>query len=191
MKEVNLKSIAPAALFAILRSGVPVELLDVRTPPEHAREHVPGTKLVPLNEFGVESFLEQHSRGTPVYVFCQAGGRARQAIERLESAGCHDCILVDGGTQAWIDAGFPVNRGTVEVLPLMRQVQIVVGAFSAAGAALALLMSPWFALVPLLIGGGLLFAGLTGTCGMALLLARMPWNRRQAESIDCCTPENL
>ena len=84
---------------------------------------------------------------------------------------------MEGGTQAWIDAGLPVNRGESGVLPLMRQVQITVGFISAAGAVLALTVNPRFAVIPLVAGCGLLFAGLTGFCGLALLLAKMPWNK--------------
>ena len=128
-------------------------------------------------------YLKQHLPGTPIYVICQAGGRAAKAIEQFESAGCGDAILVEGGTQAWVDAGLPVHRGTHNVLPLMRQVQIVVGSLSAVGAALALTVNRWFAVVPLLLGCGLLFAGISGTCGMALLLTRMPWNQGQSHSV--------
>ena len=71
-------------------------------------------------------------------------------------------MLVEGGTQGWIDAGLPVNRAQSNVLPLMRQVQITVGLISAAGAALALTVNPLFAIIPLVMGCGLLFAGLTG-----------------------------
>src|SRR5436190_183291 len=81
-------------------------------------------------------------------------------------------LLVDGGMQAWIDCGLPVDRRPGGTLPLMRQVQIVVGTVSAIGAALALAVDPWFAVIPLVTGCGLLFAGLTGFCGMALLLAK-------------------
>jgi hypothetical protein len=73
----------------------------------------------------------------------------------------------------------------------MRQVQIIAGGLSALGALLALAVNPRFAVVPLLIGSGLLFAGITGACGMALLLAKMPWNRAQRGSSCCCTPESL
>jgi rhodanese-related sulfurtransferase len=100
-------------------------------------------------------------------------------------------VLVEGGTQAWMDAGLPVNRGESRVLPLMRQVQITVGFLSAAGAALALTVNPRFALVPLVIGGGLLFAGLTGFCGLALLLAKMPWNKTSTgNSAACCSTDS-
>ena len=120
-------------------------------------------------------------------MLCQSGGRARKAIEKLERAGVQGCVLVEGGTQAWMDAGLPVNRGESKVLPLMRQVQITIGIVSATGAALALAVNPWFALLPLITGCGLLFAGVTGYCGLALLLAKMPWNRTKSCGSCCAT----
>jgi len=189
MIESKSKTISPAALSAILGAGDNHELLDVRTPPEYTSAHVPGARMIPLNELKVEAFLAQHKPGRPIYVLCQAGARAGKAIEQFERAGCEDCVLVEGGTQAWIDAGLPVHRGASKVLPLMRQVQIVVGSLAAAGAILALAVDPWFAVLPLFLGCGLVFAGITGTCGMALLLARMPWNREQGACSNCCTQE--
>jgi rhodanese-related sulfurtransferase len=189
MTEIKQKAISPTALSALLGTGSAQELLDVRTSPEYASAHVPGTKSIPLDELNTETFLAQHKPGTPIYVLCQAGQRAAKAIEQLERAGCDDCVLVEGGTQAWIDAGLSVHRGASKVLPLMRQVQIVVGSLSAAGAILALVVNSWFAVVPLLLGCGLLFAGITGTCGMALILAWMPWNRGQNSCSHCCNAE--
>ena len=189
MPEIKSKTISPAALSAILGTGNDHELLDVRTPPEYVSAHVPGARSIPLNELKVEAFLAQHKPGRPIYVLCQAGARASKAIEQLERAGCDDCVLVEGGTQAWTDAGLPVHRGASSVLPLMRQVQIVVGSLAAVGAILALAVNPWFAILPLFLGCGLLFAGISGTCGMALLLARMPWNREQGACSNCCTQE--
>ena len=189
MIESKSKTISPAALSAIRGTGNNHELLDVRTPPEYVSAHVPGAKMIPLNELKVEAFLAQHKPGRPIYVLCQAGARASKAIEQLERAGCDDCVLVEGGTQAWIDARLPVHRGASSVLPLMRQVQIVVGSLAAAGSILALAVDPWFAVLPLFLGCGLVFAGISGTCGMALLLARMPWNRGQDACSNCCTQE--
>lgn len=177
MTEFKQKTVSPTALSELLGAGSTHELLDVRTSPEYASVHVPGAKSIPLDELNSETFLAQHKPGTPIFVLCQAGQRAAKAIEKLERAGCDDCVLVEGGTQAWIDAGLLVHRGASRVLPLMRQVQVVVGSLSAVGAILALAVNSWFAVLPLLLGCGLLFAGITGTCGMALLLARMPWNR--------------
>ena len=111
VNQIKSKTISPAALSAIVDTSDMHELLDVRTPPEHASAHVPGAKLIPLNELNVETVLEQHKQGTPIYVLCEAGARACKAIEQLERAGCDDCVLVEGGTQAWIDAGLPVHRG--------------------------------------------------------------------------------
>jgi rhodanese-related sulfurtransferase len=174
----NQQSVSARELHRRLSGGGPAELLDVRTPGEFASAHVPGSRLVPLDELDCAAFLKQRGADDkPIYVLCQSGGRARRAIRKFQHAGFDGCVLVEGGTQAWVDAGLPVNRGESRTLPLMRQVQIVVGLVSAVGAALALTLNPWFAIIPLLLGSGLLFAGLTGICGLALLLTRMPWNK--------------
>ncbi len=171
-------AVAPRELHRALAEGAAAELLDVRTPGEFAAAHVPGARLLPLDELDAAAFLtERGAHDKPIYVLCLSGGRARRAIEKFRRAGISGCVLVEGGTQAWMDAGLPVERGGSAGLPLMRQVQITVGFLSAAGAALALTINPWFALVPLVTGCGLLFAGLTGFCGLALVLAKMPWNK--------------
>jgi len=181
-------SIQPRELQRLLATGQPVHLLDVRTPGEFSTAHVPGATLLPLDELDAAAFCREHgTAGSPIYVLCQSGGRARRAMEKLQRAGFTGCVLVEGGTQAWMDAGLPVNRGESKVLPLMRQVQITIGAVSATGAALALTVNPKFAFIPLLTGCGLLFAGITGFCGLALLLAKMPWNKKSTcQSNSCC-----
>ncbi len=187
MNTLQVKtSIKPFNLQHLLAEGAPAQLLDVRTPGEFAAAHVPGAKLIPLDDLNPDSFQRQRgSEEIPVYVLCQSGGRARKAIEKLERGGVQGCVLVEGGTQGWIDAGLPTERALSTVLPLMRQVQITVGLISAAGAALALTSNPLFAVIPLVMGCGLLFAGLTGMCGLAVLLAKMPWNRAQSCG-SCC-----
>ena len=185
-------SIQPPELHRLLAEGGPAQLLDVRTPGEFAAAHVPGAKLIPLDDLDPAAFQQQRGGGEkPVYVLCQSGGRARKAIEKLERAGVHGCVLVEGGTQGWMDAGLPVERSQSKVLPLMRQVQIIVGLVSAVGAALALAVNPLFAIIPLVTGCGLLFAGMTGLCGMALLLAKMPWNRAQSCGSCCQTKSGV
>jgi rhodanese-related sulfurtransferase len=184
--SIHCRSIPPLELQRLLAAGGPVQLLDVRAPGEFAAAHVPGAKLSPLDDLDAAAF--QRQRGTddsPLYVLCQSGGRARKAIERLERAGVRGCVLVKGGTQGWMDAGLPVILGRSNVLPLMRQVQITVGLISAVGAVLALAATPLFAIIPLVMGCGLVFAGISGTCGMALLLAKMPWNRAKTCG-SCC-----
>jgi rhodanese-related sulfurtransferase len=188
MNEPQANSaISPHELHQLM-ARQPVDLLDVRSPAEHHAAHVPGAHLVPLDQLDPQRFLSQSGpHRKPIYVLCQSGGRAARAIEKFQRAGFNDCVLVEGGTQAWIEAGLPVNRGSSRVLPLMRQVQIVVGLISAAGAALALFADHRFAVIPLVIGTGLLIAGFTGFCGLGLLLAKMPWN--QAGCGSCCSAE--
>ena len=185
-------AISAEELHHRMAAGQAACLLDVRTPAEYAAAHVPGTRLIPLDELDAAAFCrERNGNAAPVYVLCQSGGRACRAIEKLERAGLQGCVLVEGGTQAWMDAGLPVNRGPSRVLPLMRQVQITVGFCSAAGALLALTVHPRFAIIPLVVGSGLLFAGLTGFCGLALVLAKMPWNKTaHCNSAACCTTES-
>jgi rhodanese-related sulfurtransferase len=181
-------AIAPQELHRRMTEGRPVELLDVRTPAEHAALHVSGTRLLPLDKLDAAAFLMNRGRSDiPLYVVCQSGARAARAIEKFQRAGFEGCVQVEGGIEAWVEAGLPVERSKGKVLPLMRQVQITVGILSTAGAALALGVNVRFAIIPLITGCGLLFAGLTGTCGLALLLARMPWNRHaNCASNSCC-----
>jgi rhodanese-related sulfurtransferase len=171
-------SIPPSELQRLQAEGGPLQLLDVRTPGEFAAVHAPGARNIPLGNLDPAVFRgEGGAEAKPIYVLCQAGARARKALEKLEQAGVQGGVLVEGGMEGWMAAGLPVNRGQSNVLPLMRQVQITVGFLSAMGAALALAVNPLFAIIPLVVGGGLLVAGITGICGLALLLAKMPWNR--------------
>jgi len=177
-------AIRPDELSRLLAAGHHEDLLDVRTPAEYAAAHVPGAVLAPLDRLDPAAFLKQRAApGKPIYVICQSGARACRAIRQFERIGFGGCVLVEGGTQGWIDAGLPVERGETRVLPLMRQVQITVGLVSATGAILALTLNSWFALLPLITGCGLLFAGLTGFCGLALILAKMPWNNSGGPNI--------
>ena len=170
--------VTPRDLQQRIASGAACELLDVRTPPEHASAHVPGVRLVPLDELDAAAYLAQRAdRNAPLYVLCQAGGRAKKAIEKFKATGFHGCVLVEGGTAAWIAAGLPVERGTSRVLPLQRQVHLVLGLLAAVGALLALTVDPLFSILSLVTGFGLLIHATTGWCGLALLMAKMPWNR--------------
>ena len=111
----------------------------------------------------------------PVYLICRSGSRGKQACEKLLSAGYENVVNVEGGTLAWEKAGLPVRRGK-KVISLERQVRIAAGSLVLLGSLLGLL-SPWFFALPAFVGAGLVFSGVTDTCGMGLLLAKMPWNR--------------
>lgn len=175
-------------LHRLIVAGEGVELLDVRTQPEYDAEHVACARLLPLDQLDASAFLRQRGGSDrPLYVICQSGMRAGKAIGKFKHAGFQRCVLVEGGTQAWIDAGLPVECGEVKVLPLIRQVQIAIGLCTVAGAGLALWADPAFAWIPLFMGAGVLMAGLTGCCPLAILIAKMPWNRQTScSSGSCC-----
>ena len=167
--------LTPAQLAQALVEDPGARLLDVRTPAEYETAHIPGSYNVPLDALG-EHTREVRSVPDPVILICQSGQRARVAEEALRQSGMANLHVLDGGVNGWIAAGQPVIRGA-QRLSLERQVRIVAGALAAVGGVLALLVSPWFALVPALVGSGLVFAGITNTCGMALVLVRLPYNR--------------
>jgi rhodanese-related sulfurtransferase len=175
------KSVSPGELNRMIASGCPVELLDVRTPGEFESAHVPGARLIPLDELDAGTFLKQRGEADrPVYVLCQSGGRARKAIEKLRQAGFGGGVLVEGGTQAWIEAGLPVTRGTAKVISLERQVRIAAGSLVLTGVLLAYFVHPGFIALSAFVGVGLVFAGVTDWCGMGLLLTKLPWNHKSA-----------
>jgi rhodanese-related sulfurtransferase len=116
--------------------------------------------------------------GEPLYVICRTGSRAAKAYEKLQAAGIENVVSVEEGTMGWEQAGLPVVRGR-KVIALERQVRIAAGLLVALGVALGWLVHPAFLGLSAFVGAGLVFAGLTDTCGMGLLLARMPWNRIQ------------
>jgi rhodanese-related sulfurtransferase len=166
----------PAELATLLRRHPTVRLLDVRTPGEFAAANITGSYNVPLDT------LSEHGReigetvSYPVVLVCQSGRRARQAEEALKTTGLSSLHVLDGGLTAWLGAGLPVTKGRGRV-SLERQVRIVAGAIAAIGGILAILVNPMLALVSVAVGSGLVFAGVTDTCAMAMLLAKLPYNR--------------
>jgi rhodanese-related sulfurtransferase len=118
---------------------------------------------------------------TPLYLLCRTGTRAQQAWKRLHDAGFTHVVCVEGGTEAWEQAGLPVVRGR-GVIALDRQVRIAAGLLVLLGVGLSILVHPAFVALSAFVGTGLLFAGITDTCGMAMLLAKMPWNQMREDS---------
>lgn len=167
--------LTPGQLAELLGERPDVRLLDVRTPGEYEGVHIRGAYNVPLDTLG-EHGEDIRAVRTPVVLVCQSGSRARKAEEALRAAGMPNLHVLDGGMNGWVAAGRPVLRGA-ERISLERQVRIAAGSLAAAGALLALLVNPMFALLPAFVGSGLVFAGVTDTCGMAMLLSRLPYNR--------------
>ncbi|MCO6459620.1 MAG: rhodanese-like domain-containing protein [Pirellulaceae bacterium] len=159
------------------RSGA-VEMLDVRTPVEFRELHVPQSRNVPLDQLRPRQVMEARNGGAerPLYLLCRTGNRARKAGQQFLDAGYSNVVLVEGGVQAWEQAGLPVTRGK-KAISLERQVRIVAGGLVLTGTLLGVFVHPYILALPAFVGAGLMFAGITDTCGMGMLLARMPWNR--------------
>ena len=170
-------TISSRDLADIRASGKNVRLLDVRTPAEFREIHVDFARNVPLDRIDAEVLkTEVHgSPGEPLYVICRSGSRGKQACEKLSAAGLN-VVNVEGGTLAWDAAGLPVVRGQ-KTISLERQVRIVAGFLVLVGGVLAIAVHPYFAGLSAFVGAGLMFAGITDTCGMAMVLAKMPWNQ--------------
>lgn len=174
---MSIAVISPKQLHDQVTAGDNVELIDVRTPVEFQEVHVAFAKNVPLDQLSCDQLLAQRSdRAKPLYVICRSGSRGKQACEKIAATGFTNVFNVEGGTLAWDQAGLPVVRGR-KAISLERQVRITAGAIVLTGAVLSLAHDPYWILLSGFVGAGLMFAGITDTCGMGMLLARMPWNK--------------
>ncbi len=171
-------TISPRDLAAKRQRGEAVDVIDVRTPVEFREVHCAFARNVPLADLDPPALMagRDGAADRPIYVICRSGGRGKQACEKFSAAGFANAVNVEGGTLAWAECGLPVNRGR-KAVSLERQVRIAAGALVVFGAALASLVHPYFIGLSAVIGAGLVFAGITDTCGMGMLLARLPWNR--------------
>lgn len=150
-----------------------ISVIDVREPMEYASGHIAGSLNVPLGRLG-QSDLPQG----PLVLVCQSGTRSAQGLNRLLDRGHPDPVMeLAGGLPNWQQAGYPVRKCKNAPLPLMRQVQIAAGSLVLLGLILSKTVAPGWIALSWFVGAGLTFAGVSGFCGMARLLALMPWNR--------------
>lgn len=171
--EVDAATITPRDLQTLREQGAAPLLLDVRSPLEFEGERIEEARLVPLDE--LDARLDEIPEQAETVVVCRTGVRATLAAETLARAGRKACVL-EGGMVAWRRAGLPVREGRKR-LAIDRQVQLIVGLSVLTSATLGALVNPWFLVIAALFGAGLSFAGATGTCALALLLMKLPWNR--------------
>ena len=185
--------IIDAAAFAAIKPQDGV-ILDVRTAMEHgenrlacAHDHMPLDQIKPT-DFMLRRGLDKSAR---VYILCRSGVRARKAADLFKAEGYQNVVVVEGGIIACEAAGHAVAKenaapfaasstSSSSKIPLERQVRIAAGGMAAFGALLALTVHPVFALLPLFVGGGLVYAGVTDRCGLALALTKMPWNKGES-----------
>lgn len=168
--------VPPSEVVAMCQREPRVRLLDVRTAGEYESVHISGAYNVPLDTLSEHAREIRASVREPIVLVCQSGQRARRAEEALEAAGLENLHVLEGGIAAWLAAGLPVVRGARR-LSLERQVRIAAGALAGTGGLLAATVHPAFGWLAAFVGGGLVFAGVTDTCGMAMLLTRLPYNR--------------
>lgn len=175
-------TVSPQELARLKQAGAPVDLIDVRTPVEFQEVHVAFARNVPLDRLDPQAIQSERNgnAGQPLYVICRSGSRGKQACEKLLAAGHTNVVNVEGGTLACEMAGLPVVRGK-KAVSLERQVRIAAGALVLIGSTLGFWVHPYWIGLAAFVGAGLMFAGITDTCGMGMLLARMPWNQVPTE----------
>jgi rhodanese-related sulfurtransferase len=178
--ESEAVTITPAEVRSVRQQNLAPLLLDVRSALEFGSERIEGARLIPLDE--LEARLDEIPGQAEVIVVCRTGVRATIAADVLARAGRRPQVL-EGGMIAWRRARLPVREGRKR-LAVDRQVQLIAGSLVLAGVALGTLVSPSFLIVPAFVGAGLTFAGATGTCALALVLLKMPWNRPETVSAE-------
>jgi rhodanese-related sulfurtransferase len=174
-KSAGLRRLAPAEAKALLDSGSAV-LIDIREGDEFAREHLPGAHHVPLSGFDAADFPAD--RGRIAIFHCASGARTAEAAPRILGTAFAEVYQLEQGLSGWKKAGLPTVVNRRIPISIMRQVQITAGTMVLLGVILGFTVSPWFFALSGFVGAGLTFAGVSGTCAMASLLAAMPWNRR-------------
>ena len=175
---MSTAAISATQLADLHRQGRKLDLIDVRTASEFREAHVSFAKNMPLDRLDVTELtrLRHGSSDEPLYVICQKGGRGNTACAQLAAAGLHNVVNVEGGTSAALATALPITRGP-KAISLERQVRIAAGSLVLLGVALSYTVHPYCIGLSAFVGAGLVFAGVTDTCGMAMILARMPWNK--------------
>ncbi len=159
--------------LADLLAARDVTVIDVREPMEYASGHISGSLNIPLSRI-----TQADLPAGALVLVCQSGNRSTKALSQLLQQGHpHPVSDLVGGLPAWQQAGFDVRKLDGAPLPLMRQVQIAAGSLVLLGLVLSNVVAPPWILLTWFVGAGLTFAGISGFCGMARLLAAMPWNR--------------
>lgn len=175
--------------------GKTCTILDVRTPMEHAESHIAMPhRHVPLDMLDPQTFMQEQGlpADAPVYLLCRSGKRAQQAADKFAAAGYPNVTVIAGGIMACVECGLETAGHATKTaaavktpLSLERQVRIVAGALVFLGTVASLYVDTMFAFVPMMVGAGLVFAGVTDRCGLVLLLTKAPWNRVAAPK-SCC-----
>jgi rhodanese-related sulfurtransferase len=153
-----------------------VTLIDVREPSEYAGERIQGAISLPLSTFEPQKVPNQGKKKLVLY--CESSIRSGQAAQKLLVANFGEVAHLKGGLNSWKQLGYPIQKNKNAPISIMRQVQIVTGSLILTGTLLGAFVSPWFLLLSGFVGAGLLFAGISNTCALAMLLGKLPYNQR-------------
>ena len=167
----------------LVQSGKSIEVVDVRTPSEFREVHIEVASNEPLDRLDPKAIqaARNETANEPLYIVCRSGSRGKQACEKFVAAGFANVINVEGGTVACEAAGIAVVRGK-KMMSLERQVRIAAGLLVFSGSALGYFVCPYWIGLAGFVGAGLAFAGITDTCAMGMMIAKMPWNQVSAAS---------
>ena len=169
-------TVTPSAASAL---GEETLFLDVREIGEYEQGHIGGAIALPLSQISSPAVRRMLREGERCVVVCKGGMRARKAAQMLGAAGIGNLHILEGGMDAWVAAGLPVDQGS-GALSIQSQTRMGAGLIVLTGALLGFFVDKTWILLSAFAGCGLILAGLTGWCGMSLLLAKMPWNRSKA-----------
>lgn len=168
---MTVKTINAEEARKLLAAGA--TLVDIRGADEYAREHIGEARHITPEQ------LQPGQFAGPVIFHCRLGHRTKTQASALAAAAQGEAYILDGGIEAWKKAGFPVERDAAQPLEMQRQVQIAAGSMILLGFILGRWVHPGFLWLTAFVGAGLVFAGVSGYCGMAVLLAKMPWNQQK------------
>jgi rhodanese-related sulfurtransferase len=173
---MSLPTITPAEAKRLIAQGA--TLIDIRERDEHAREHIAVARNLPLS-----TLTDAGGTKGPIIFHCRAGKRTADNAGRLREAANCDAYILEGGIEAWKQADLPVVVDKRQPIEINRQVMIAAGSLVLIGVLLGAFVNPGFYALSGVIGAGLVLAGVSGFCGMAKLLALMPWNRVPAKAV--------
>ena len=180
-------NVHPREVRKWLESGEAI-LVDVREADEHARERIQGAHLAALSTFNPSQVSAMAKPGQRIVMHCKSGRRATDAARMMAEFASTGLAIssMTGGIEGWKTEQLPVVLNTaVSKISVMRQVQIVIGLGVLAGAALAWFVHPAFIVIPAFFGAGLTFAGVSGTCALASIIGKMPWNKLNSGTDSC------
>ncbi|WP_066856015.1 rhodanese-like domain-containing protein [Halodesulfovibrio spirochaetisodalis] len=181
----HVQKIDPVAVDELVHENKAV-LLDIRTPSEILAQEIPDSVVMPFDLISAERIEDIVGKDKKVVFVCRSGSRAVQAAEAV--SGKIDAAVLDGGIVAWVRNGLPVNEGR-SIIPIERQVLITIGTLLLLTLFLSYAVSTMFLVLVAFFGAGMIFAGITGSCGMARILLLMPWNSTSLCSNNSCAAQ--